>query len=90
MLVDVSLDCISSYDDNISQELNWKNVFTLRLLDICIAMSPLDLPVYILLWIVDWFEGWKIKFKEIDKVRLIEGRSRIDSQSASGANIDES
>lgn len=29
-----------------------------RICDICIALSSLKLPIYVILWIVDWIDGW--------------------------------
>ena len=37
--------------------LQWKVVYAI-IMDICIAMSPLELPNYVLLEIVDWFPYW--------------------------------
>jgi hypothetical protein len=50
--------------------------------EIVIAVLPLDLPVYVLLWVLDWLKpmSHKPEMHLLKKVRLIEGlrRSRAD------------
>ena len=52
-------------------ELEWRKVQPL-IVDICIGLAPLNLPIYVLLWIIDWLPHLERAHKEVKKVRLIE------------------
>ena len=62
------------------QSLQWPVIHAL-ILDIVIAMSPLNLPAYILLWIIDWFPYLERRHTEYRKVthiiRIIESIRRV-------------
>lgn len=51
--------------------LQWKNV-RLWILDAVIAMSPLQLPPYVLLWIFDQLPHMERGVSHVKKIRLIE------------------
>lgn len=57
------------------QSLQWKIVHPI-LLNICVAMSSLQLPNYVLLEIVDWFEYWEVAVSHRKKIQLIENVNR--------------
>jgi hypothetical protein len=42
------------------------------IIDICIALASLNLPVYVLLWIVDWLPEMARAHTEFFKVDIIE------------------
>jgi hypothetical protein len=50
----------------------WRSHYE-KLLSICIAMARLDLPAYVLLWIVDFLPFFSVATTELRKIRLIEG-----------------
>jgi hypothetical protein len=54
----------------IHQSLKWINVQAV-LLDICIALHPLDLPPYVLLEIVDRFPFWSTHVNRKKKIDYI-------------------
>ena len=51
--------------------LQWKNQHAI-LLEICIAMKPLGLPSYVLLWIYDQFGHGEASINQFKKVSLLE------------------
>jgi hypothetical protein len=42
-----------------------------QILDIVIAMAPLDLPTYILLWIIEWLPRGTERSSELQRISLI-------------------
>jgi len=60
-----------------NQSLIWHNMHTI-LLDVAIVLLPLDLPVYVVLWVLDWLEPMSHQpdMHLLKKVRLIEGLHR--------------
>ncbi len=53
-----------------NKQLRWRFVYH-DIIDICIAMFALELPVYVLLEIVDWFPYWVCKFCDTKIYKLI-------------------
>ena len=53
-----------------SQLLTWPLVHA-QILDIVIALAPLDLPCYELLFVVDWLPHWERAHRQYRKVKLI-------------------
>jgi len=43
------------------------------LIDITIALAPLKLPTYVLLWIVNWLPDYEVVHSDLKKIRVIEG-----------------
>jgi hypothetical protein len=41
------------------------------IIGICLAMSPLELPHYVMLWIIDWLPNYH-RLSHLKKIRLIE------------------
>jgi len=58
-----------------NNELQWPKVHAM-IVDIVIALAPRRLPVYCLLWIIDWLPWIERAHAEIKKVRLIESVMR--------------
>ena len=54
-----------------NDSLRWRTVHP-WLLDTCLAMSPLELPPYVLLWIVDWIPFFEHAVSHRKKIHLIE------------------
>ena len=55
--------------------LQWK-IAHKTIVDICIAMSVLELPNYVMLEIVDWFPFWEVGINRYKKISLIENINR--------------
>jgi hypothetical protein len=53
-----------------TKSLQWCNIQQ-RLIDICIALSPLDLPPYVLLEIIDWLPHWATCAPHSRKIEFI-------------------
>jgi hypothetical protein len=49
-------------------------------LDICLAMSPMQLPNYVLLEIIDWLPHWEVAVRRFKKITLIENINRSISR----------
>jgi hypothetical protein len=52
-------------------DLLWTKVHAM-IFDIVIALAPLNLSIYVLLWIIDWLPHLERAHAEVKKVRLIE------------------
>ena len=50
----------------------WSKTAHQNLLSISLALAPLQLPAYVILWIIDWLPEYSQK-PEIRKIRLIQG-----------------
>jgi hypothetical protein len=50
----------------------WSKTAHQNLVGICLALAPLCLPAYVVLWIIDWLPEYARK-PEIKKIRLIQG-----------------
>ena len=46
------------------------------ILDICLAMSPMQLPNYVLLEIIDWLPYYEVAVRRLKKITLIENVNR--------------
>lgn len=57
-----------------SQSLEWRNVYE-NIVGICIAFASLQLPSYVLLWIVDYLPDYHL-LSHLKKIRLIEKMTR--------------
>jgi hypothetical protein len=49
----------------------WKSFAHANIIDLCIAMAPLDLPPFVLMCIVDWLPNYEPLFAPRAKMRLI-------------------
>jgi hypothetical protein len=69
--------CFSFLIRFVKQSLVWRNVHNV-LLELVIVVLPLDLPVYVLLWVLDWLKPMSHypDMHLLKKVRLIEGLRR--------------
>lgn len=63
---------------DVVQTLQWKAVHK-NILNICIAMAPLCLPSYVLLWIIDELPNYD-RVSHFKKIRLIESIKRSIGQ----------
>lgn len=54
-----------------NRSLQWRLVQP-KILDICVAMAPLQLPPYVLLWIIDWLPFYEAAVSHHKKIALIE------------------
>lgn len=55
-----------------NRQLTWRKVHAL-IVDVVVALFPLRLPVYVVLWIVDFLPGIARAHRQYRKVMLIEG-----------------
>lgn len=53
-----------------NRELQWASVAP-RIVDIVLALAPLELPAYVLLWIIDWLPHFERAVNHFRKIKFV-------------------